>query len=510
MTNLIDVIALTNGRVFDGTGATPYLATLLLAGDRISIADPDIVANASLDCSGLAIAPGFFDLHSHSDVQALDPARAEKIKQGVTAELVGNCGFSAFPTGDDPGRLREFARGIFREDEGWGWRNAGEYLRAWAASEGATTAYALAGHGSLRVAVAGMRQSITSEERNRMLALLEESLDAGCAGFSTGLMYAPGSAADFDELAPMLRAVAKRGKLYATHMRSYAAGLIDAVREQIELARKTGCRLQISHLQAAGRANWGRLQMAIDEIDSAVREGVDVQFDIYPYQCGSTVLTQWLPHWAMDGGTGAMCSRLSDPAVRPRIADEVESSMAQSWADVTITGVSSIANAGTVGLTVAEIATERGVQPVKVMLDLLEQERGRVNIVSFNQSEPNLRTLLTHPLCSVISDGFYVRGLPHPRLHGTFPELLGRMVREKGWMTLEEAVHKITAKPWARLGEEGRGVLRDGAAADVVVFDPERVGSPATYQQPAQDPKGIKGVFRSGRLVAGDWTGTSR
>jgi len=502
------MLALRNGTIIDGTGGAPYTGTVLVDGDRISLVDEHASADTSFDCEGLAISPGFFDLHSHSDIQALDPARREKIKQGVTAELVGNCGFSAFPIGDDAGQLREFARGIFCEADGWGWREGRDYVHAAAESRGATHVYSLAGHGSLRVAVAGMRQSITAEERRRMLALLEEALDAGCSGFSTGLMYAPGSAADLEELIPLLRAVAKHGKLYATHMRSYSAGLVDAVREQIELARRTGCRLQISHLQAAGRSNWDLLPTALAEIEAAAREGIDVEFDIYPYQCGSTVLTQSLPDDVLDGGLDAMCTRLADPALRLRIADEVEASIPQSWDDITITGVASDGNASFVGQTLAEIARVRGERPVDTMLWLLAQERGRVNVVAFNQSEANLRALLTHPLCSVISDGFYVRGLPHPRLHGTFPELLGRIVREKGWMTLAEAVHKITSKPLARLGRANRGVLTDGAAADLVVFDPERTGSPATYREPDQDPTGIRAVFRSGKLVAGEWAGT--
>ena len=203
-----------------------------------------------------------------------------------------------------------------------------------------------------------------------------------------------------------------------------------------------------------------------------------------------------------------MCTRLADPASRSRIADEVEASIPQSWDDITITGVASDGNASFVGQTLAEIARVRGERPVDVDALAPRTGTGRVNVVAFNQSEANLRALLTHPLCSVISDGFYVRGLPHPRLHGTFPELLGRIVREKGWMTLAEAVHKITAKPLARLGGANRGVLTDGAAADLVVFDPERTGSPATYREPDQDPTGIRAVFRSGKLVAGEWAGT--
>lgn len=499
------MLALVNGLIVDGSGGEPYRGSVVCDGDEILEAGPAVSAAAeqTIDCEGFVIAPGFLDLHSHSDLQALDPQRLEKAKQGVTAEVVGNCGFSAFPSGPEPERVRDFAKGIFREGEGWSWSSAQDYFSDAASRGGATDVYPLLGHGTLRVAVAGMRQSVTPEEEQFMRYLLASALHEGCAGFSTGLMYAPGSSAGADELQPMLSLVAARDKLYATHMRGYANTLLPALREQIELARNTGCRIQISHLQAAGRANWASLPQAIEEIETARRSGIDIEFDIYPYQCGSTVLTQWLPLWALDGGMDEMCSRLANPEQRRKVRDGVEATIAQSWDDITITGVASETNASIVGLTLARIGEKWALEPVEAMLELLLVERGAVNVVSFNQSEENLRALLTHPLCSVISDGFYVRGLPHPRLHGTFPELLGTVVREKRWMPLADAVHKITAKPYARLKVRDRGLVQKGYRADLVVFDPERIGSPATYEKPEQDPAGIIVVIRGGRQISG-------
>jgi N-acyl-D-amino-acid deacylase len=501
------MICLKNGKIYDGTAAAPITGSVLLDdGGRIAATGAAVAAPVDcqvLDCTGMAIAPGFIDLHSHSDLQAMDTAREEKIKQGVTTEVVGNCGFSPFPHCGDVGQLIEFGGGILGRNDGWGWATAREYLDAMAASPGPVHAAPLAGHGSLRVAVAGMRQGpLTALEADRMAGLLGDALDAGCAGFSTGLMYAPGSSADLDELVPLCRIVARKGKLYATHMRNYMGGLVESVDEQLEIARRSGCRLQISHLQAAGRGNWGFQQGAIERIESARASGVDVEFDIYPYQCGSTVLTQWLPDWAMDGGRHALLARLRDPATRKRIAEDVDARRAQEWTDVTISAVATEANAGLVGRTIAEAAEIIGREGADAALELLDQEDAAVNVVSFNQSEENLRQLLTHPLCSVISDGFYVKGKPHPRLHGTFPELLGSVVRERGWMTLETAIHKITAKPAARLGlATGGGSVRPGAPGDVTVFDPAHVASRATYQDPASDPIGIVAVIRNGRVV---------
>jgi dihydroorotase/N-acyl-D-amino-acid deacylase len=284
-------------------------------------------------------------------------------------------------------------------------------------------------------------------------------------------------------------------------MRSYSGELLEAIDEQLALARATGCRLQISHLQAAGRANWHLQAQALEKIERAAQEGIDIEFDIYPYLAGSTVLTQVLPQSALDGGTGAMLTRLQDAGQRREIAREVGKRPADSWGDVLITGVRTAGNRDVVGLTVAEIAAQRGVGPVDTVLDLLMEESGEATIISFNQSDDNLLELLTHPRCTVISDGFYVKGRPHPRLFGTFPELLGKVCREKRWMTLEEAVHKITAKPARRFGMKDAGVLRAGVPADITVFDAETVGSPATYSDPEQPPLGIRLVFRKGRQL---------
>jgi len=226
-----------------------------------------------------------------------------------------------------------------------------------------------------------------------------------------------------------------------------------------------------------------------------------VEFDIYPYQCGSTVLTQLLPQWALDGGVTALMDRLRDRAERERIAAEMRLAKAPLPGDVTISAVGSAANAALVGRTLDRIAADRGVEPVEAALDLLEEERAAVNMISFNQSEENLRQLLRHPLCSIITDGFYVKGKPHPRLHGTFPELLGTMVRERGWLRLAEAIHKVTAKPAARLGLHGRGSLDAGNFADVTVFDAAHVASRATYEAPEADPLGIVRVIKDGQTV---------
>jgi dihydroorotase/N-acyl-D-amino-acid deacylase len=486
-------VLLRNGVVY-GSGAAPARRDVLFEEGRVAqLGALETSADTLVyDCGGMAVAPGFIDVHSHSDVETLR-ARREKISQGVTTEVVGNCGFSAFPCGSV--EAREFAGGILHGRGEWGWRDAGEYLTA-AAQRSLTSVTSLIGHGMLRTEVAGLRQGeLTETELDRMSGLLAEALEAGAAGLSTGLEYAPGSSAPAAELERLC------GVVYATHMRNYAGGLLEALDEQLDLARRTGCRLQISHLQAVGARNWHLQARALERIEAARDEGVDVMFDCYPYVAGSTVLTQWLPQRALDGGIAAMLARIAGPD-RQAIADEVEASVPQAWEDLVVSSVASTVNAGLAGRSLAAIAEERGVAPAVLVLDLLVEETGEVHILEFNQSMENLRALLSHPLGLVASDGFYVDGRPHPRLYGAFPHFLGECRRERGWLSLETALDKISSGPAQRFGLNGRGVLSPGASADVVVFDPDTVASPATYENPVQAPTGIRWVFRDGRLAA--------
>ncbi len=250
-----------------------------------------------------------------------------------------------------------------------------------------------------------------------------------------------------------------------------------------------------------GRANWHKQEQALEKIEKAREQGVDVGFDIYPYLAGSTMLTQFLPQSALAEGMDGMVAMLKDPEKRKRLAAEVRQMTAQQWTDVFITSVGKASNQGIVGKNLGEIAAARKQDPVEAVFDLLIDERDAIIIVSFNQSEDNLRKLLTHPLCSVGSDGFYVKGRPHPRLYGTFPSLLGRVVREKQWMSLEQAVHKITARPAERFGIQDRGRLAPGCAADITIFDAAKIAGPATYENPEQKPVGVRMVWRDGRQV---------
>jgi dihydroorotase/N-acyl-D-amino-acid deacylase len=495
------MLYLSNALIVDGSGAEPYRGGVLLreghvaaVGDGARPADADEV-----DVLGMVVAPGFIDLHSHSDLKVLENRR-EKSDQGVTTEVVGNCGFSPFPCGQHASLVAEQNEGILNGSSCWD--TAAGYLQSVREQSRLVDVQSLIGHGALRTAVMGMDATLPElRDLDAMERALDEALAEGAIGFSTGLMYAPGSEAPFAELEALCRVVARRGKLYTTHMRSYSWELVESVEEQIELARRTGCRLQISHLQAVGRDNWHKQRTALDRIEAARAEGIDVAFDCYPYVAGSTVMTQLLPQRALAGGLAGLLQKLDSNQVCDELERDLNKDTAQAWNDIFVSSLRTEGNRRLIGKHLAEIGESRGVTPARAILDLLREEAGKVNIVAFNQSEANLRETVTHPLSSIITDGFYVAERPHPRLAGAFPTLLGEFVREKQWLSLAEAVRKITSAPAERLGLHDRGTLSAGLRADLVVFDPQAIGSTATFEDPTGAPAGIHLVIKGQMLL---------
>ena len=495
------MILLTNGTVIDGSGQPSTQSSVLIRNGRIEEvgkidSSPDM---EQVDCSGLAIAPGFIDVHSHADLEVLEH-RAEKVMQGVTTEVVGNCGFSLFPKLPSSTNLVPTFNVFERRGER-AWQDADAYFTDVETAGSYTNIAALTGHSTLRANVSGMKagklDATTQRETERRLAAC---LDQGSIGLSTGLNEVPSGYSDFDELVSLCRVVKQHDAFYTSHLRDYKFHILEAVQEALDLGRHAQVPVELSHLQTVGRKNWQKMDTVLALVDDAHTEGVDVGVDAYPYLAGSCQLTQVLPTWCMENGTEQLLNRLAQKDLRPRIAEEAESNMGNDWQDILISSVENPAQQELVGQTIQQVADERGFAGVETAIDLLIENDGAVRIISFNQSEENLRKVLTHPLTSIITDGLITEGKPHPRTFGTYPTFLGEFVRDKRWLTLEEAVHKATGLPARRFRLGNRGVIQRHNWADITVFSPEKIGTQGNYTEPDQAPEGIVHV-----MVNGDW-----
>ena len=519
-------LKLEGGLVIDGTGTAGGRADIGIRDDVI-VAIGDLGrehAGHRLNVSGKVVAPGFIDMHSHSDWRLWGNRRAEsKIRQGVTTEVVGNCGFSPAPVSpeylDD---LRGFAL-YLPKAMNFAWRSMAEYLRAFDADGTAVNVVQLVGHGTVRIATMGFaRRAPTAGELARMQGLVRSAMDEGAWGLSTGLIYAPGSYADTAELVALAQELRHQRGFYASHIRGEGATLLDAVAEAIRIGREADVPVQISHLKAAGRPNWGRVADALARIDAANAEGLDVTADVYPYTASSTTLRTLLPDWALEGGIDAMVKRLADPAARARIRAEVDApTSGQSlvarvgWDNVMVASCARRRDAE--GRRMTQIAAARGMEPLDAAMELIADEGGKGHMILFQLDEHDVRRVLVHPRVMIGSDGYALAptgemsgGSPHPRSYGTFPRVLGAYTRDERLLGLPQAVHKMTGMPAARLGLRDRGVLRVGARADVVVFDRRQIADLATYETPHRYPEGIEYVIVNGRLVikGGQHTGS--
>lgn len=510
-------LLLRGGTVVDGSGAPGVRADVAVEGDRIAAVGPGLGGEAGriVDAAGLVVAPGFIDIHSHSDLFYLGcPAAESKLRQGVTTEVVGMCSFSPAPAP----RARRASVEAWLAEIGnrfpIEWETFGEYLERLRAARPSINIVHFVGHGALRLATVGPEDRPPApEEQRRMEHLLAEALAAGAFGYSTGLVYPPSAYARTEELVALARAMAPRGGLYFSHIRGEAATLEAAVEEAVAIGEAAGVSVQIAHVKASGREHWGKMDAALRKITDARARGVDVHADVYPYTAGSTKMANLLPAWVHDGGRARFLARIREPASRGRILEEcavgaegwrsVNGTLA--WADVMIAACS---RRELEGLRLAELAARRRQPAAEAMLDLLAEEEGQVAMVVFSQAEENVVKALCHPHVMIGSDSIGLTagpgphpGRPHPRMYGTFPRVLGRYVREQKLLSLETAVHKMTGMPAAKLRLRDRGLVRPGYAADLALFAPDTVRDEATYADPHRHPTGIPYVVVNGQLV---------
>lgn len=511
-------LCICGGKVADGSGGPLRAADILVVDGVIS----EIAAPGSLDTSfavllnagGQVVCPGFIDVHSHADnAPLLAEDDLSKVHQGVTTEVVGNCGFSLAPV--IPGREEQLAGLLGRlfpplQSE---WSTFAELLTVTDACGYVTNYAPLVGHNTLRIAAMGMAsRAPTVDEMRQMTVYLESALAEGVFGLSTGLGYPPGMGAASEELVALAK-VLPAGRVYATHMRDEGAQLLRSIAESVAVAEQAHCQLQVSHLKSGGRTNWGRVGAALDLLTDARARGLAVGQDMYPYTAVSTMLTACLPSWFEEGDSAMVLSRLqnTDALARAR-AEASHGAVFRSGQDGVL-----VATTGShlhEGRTLVEIAEEIGVDPFEALVRVLREEQLRATMVVVSMDDADVDAVICDPASMVGSDGLPpgLGGRPHPRQYGTFPRILQRYVRERQLLGLSEAVRKMTALPADTFGLRNRGRVVQGAIADLVIFSPDTVREVSTYADPVRPPTGIASVMMAGRLVVhgGRWLGTRR
>ena len=509
-------ILIKHATIIDGTGEPGWTGDVGVKNGRFTAIEPSISAEKArktIQASGLVIAPGFIDIHTHSDVSLLDNPLAEiKLQQGVTLEVVGNCGTSLVPLepatkdmamADALSNLGKYGDSM----EGSSFKDYRTLLEKKGLS---INVMGLIGHGTLRIAAMGFSDKIPDTgQMEHMKTLLDAAMDQGALGMSTGLIYAPGIFAKTPELVELSRVVAKRGGFYASHMRNEAEGVLAAIDEVITIGEHARIPVQISHLKITGNGNWGLAEQVIEKLLNAREKGIDLTCDVYPYFSSSTSLTALIPPWAIEGGMEKLVPRLQDSIQRKKIIHDIKYGVPgwedmhhnAGWEKITISHVHSMEHKEVEGKTVAEIAHERKVDPFELILALIEQDGNRVKIISETMNEENVAAFLKLPFAMVGSDSSFSQGKPHPRLYGAFPRVIRRFVRELKVLTLEEAVHKMTGLTARRLKLKDAGLIKKGFRADAVLFDPKTFSDTATYNNPCRFPEGLRTVIVNGVVV---------
>ncbi|MDH3365758.1 MAG: D-aminoacylase [Thermoplasmata archaeon] len=513
---------LTGGALIDGSGSRAIRMDVAINGGRIAGISSPGTASAStvVDATGGVVCPGFIDIHTHSDLSLLGcPQSESKIRQGVTTEVVGNCGGSAAPLlGAAIADVKNMASSYGVDVD---WVSFDEYLQRLSDVGTSVNVASLVGADTIRMGVLGLDDvEPDAEELERMKTMVSEAMAQGAYGLSSGLIYAPGCYASTEELIALAEAIAPFAGIYASHIRGEGSTLLKAVDEAIRIGREAAVRVQISHHKAIGPRNWGLVSESLKAIEDARRSGIDVAFDVYPYTASCTSLHAILPPWVQDGGRKAILENISKEDVRQRIKDEFkdllntlwENTVAEDgWDNIAVSGFKKAENKRLEHMRMNQIAELRGIEPADAAMDLLIEEGFDLMGVFHEISDDDVSRVISHPLASVASDGEVSASVGpcsgtavHPRAFGTFPRAIREYSLRKGLIPLEEMIRKMTSAPAERMGFADRGRLAEGMMADIVVFDRERIRDMATFENPNQYAEGITHVFVNGVLTICD------
>lgn len=509
-------VLIKDGKIIDGMGREPHVADIGISGKLIECIGDLSTTDATqvIDAHNLIVSPGFIDVHSHSDLRLFLHPR-EKLFQGVTSEIIGNCGLSVYPC---PKERKEEIQGYIQSFFGstkvhWEWTDANSYFHKLQEQELTTNIGSLVGHSILRIISMGFKSGKPNKNQmDTMKMHLEKALEQGALGLSTGLEYAPGSYSSTNELVELCKVLKDfPGTFYATHLRDQFEGLLDSVKEAISIGKQTGVPIHISHHQAPGPANFGRTQKTLSLIKKAINEGQNITLDMYPYTASSTAITYMLPQYLLENGIRDLIHRVSVDRERDRIIEIVENNKKLDWNNIMLNSVSTEKNQKFVGKTLQKIANMRGASPVTSLLDLIMEEKGKASIIRFDKNEEDVNRVLKFPHTSLGTDGLFPGegSLPHPRLYGSFPRFIGKIVRDGKLMALQEGIRKCTSLPASTLGQNSIGKIEEGAQADIVIFDYNTIIDKGTFFAPYRKPKGIHHVLVAGVPVikSGKFTG---
>lgn len=517
-------LIIKNGEIIDGTGKASYIADIGIIGDCIIEIQSDIKEEArhTIDASNLVVSPGFIDIDSHSDFSLyFNPYAESKIRQGITTEVVGQGGRTLGPINKNMlSELKQCTQSYVQKKSVknyWNWDTQYEFIKRLEDNKISVNIASLVGYGSIRVAVMGFSEDkATSDQLNKMADLLEDELKNGIHGLSFGFDNSPDSFASLDEIVQMAKIVKKYDGICTIHMREESVYLLKSVNEVLEICRLSGIKLQISHLKAAHPQNWGKVLEAIQLINKGKQSGLDIDYDVYPYVAYESVLNDVFPPWLRGQSPKDIVEVLKDEKMRHKVVEDMldlESTwgnplIGSSWSQITITSVKNSSNKKFIGMDIAEISTLLNKVAHDVVIDLIIEEEGVIKIIFAAMIETDLEELMKQPMAIYSSDGLavspngcYKDMNVHPRYYGTFPRVLGRYVREKQLIAIEDAIRNMTLLPALKMNILDRGLIEKGYKADITIFDKTKIIDTASYQEPHQYPKGIDSVIVNGIIV---------